>query len=358
MRERSAAVLAVTVVVVAALAAVPATVAAQETRTGGTVVVERGETVDGDLTVTAGNLVVRGTVNGDVTALSGNVDVTGTVNGDLVAFAGNVRVSGDVAGSVNAASGTTILERGARVGAVESASGTVVLNGTVRRDAVVSAGSISLGPNASIGGDLRYNGELTRAEGAQVQGSIIQSDELRVGPAPVVPNWVGAVYGFLVNLLLGVVLLAVFPAFSESVAGRARATPLLAGGVGLALLILVPLLLVVFAITIVGIPLAVLGALLFAVVLWAAAVYGAYVVGAWLISLADERNRWLALLLGLLVVAVVTSIPIFGGLVQFFVLLLGLGALSLTLWARYRGRREEPTRPSQRGRGGDEEPTA
>jgi cytoskeletal protein CcmA (bactofilin family) len=338
MRTRA---LVTALVAVVLVATVPATVAAQDTRTGGTVVVERGETVTGDLTVAAGNLVVRGTVRGDLTALSGNVNVPGRVTGDLTAFAGNVRVTGTVGGEVSSFSGNTFVESGAQVGRLGAAGGTVVINGTVDGDAMVGAGSISLGPNAVVGGDLQYSGELSTAPGAAVQGVVVQREEVEVQPVPVVPGWLVAAYGFLVNLLLGVVLLAVLPSFSESVAGRARDSPLRSGGLGLLLLFTIPVLLVVFAITIIGIPISLLGALLFAIALWAAAVYGAYAVGAWLLSLADSGNRWLALVLGLLVVAVLARVPIVGGLIQFLILLLGLGALSLALWGRYRGRREE-----------------
>jgi cytoskeletal protein CcmA (bactofilin family) len=354
MRTR---VLAAAFVAVVLVASVPATVAAQGTRTGGTVVIEQGEVVTEDLTVAAGNLVVRGTVRGDLTALSGNVNVPGRVTGDLTALGGNVRVTGTVGGTVSSVSGNTFVESGARVGELESASGTVVVNGTVAGDATLGAGSITLGPSAVVAGDLQYSGELVRTSGAQVEGVIVEEEEVQFEPVPAVPGWLFAAYGFLANLLLGVVLLAVFPSFSGSVADRALDSPLRSGGVGLLSFVLVPALLVVFAITIIGIPVSLLGALVYAFVLWSAAVYGAYAVGAWLLSLADAANRWLALVVGLLAVAVVSRVPILGGLVQFLVLLLGLGALSLALWRRYRGRRERRAQRAVAEETGDEEPT-
>jgi uncharacterized protein HemY len=79
--------------------------------------------------------------------------------------------------------------------------------------------------------------------------------------------------------------------------------------------------------------------LVYGLVLWLGYVYGSFAVGSWLLSLADAENRWLALFVGLLAVSLVGLIPILGGLVQFVVLLLGLGALGRGLRNRYRGRR-------------------
>ncbi|WP_227352884.1 polymer-forming cytoskeletal protein [Haladaptatus salinisoli] len=341
---------AVLLALVLVLAAVPATATAQQTRTGGTVVVQEGETVDGGLTTAAGTVVVRGTVNGDLSAFAGNVLVarTGTVRGDVSAFAGNVRIGGEVTGDVEAGGGNLVVARtGAVGGSLEGAAGYTLLAGTVGGDAEVTSETLRVAETARIGGDLVYDAEtFERAPGATVAGTVRQDETLAdVGPAPAlrVPNWVGALYGFLVNLLLGAVLLAVFPTFSGRVAERARDDPVLSAGVGLLLLVLVPILLVVFAVTIIGIPISLLGALLFAILLWIAAVYGSFAVGLWLLSLVDETNRWLALAVGLLVVALLGRIPVLGGLVRFVVLLLGLGALAMALRARYRGRRATPT---------------
>lgn len=323
------------------LALVPAPVAADETRTGGTVVVEADETVDDDLTVFAGSVIVRGTVEGDVTAFAGNVFVDGEVNGNLHAFAGNVRINGTVTGDANAAGGNVFLAESGRVGGqLEAAGGNAVIEGEVGEDARIGAGSITVGPTASVGGDLVYDGNLDLADGASVSGQVRQSEDLDVGITdPMIPGWLGWAYGLLVNLLLGAVLLIVFPRFSDDLAVRAVDDPLRSGGVGLLLFVGIPILLVLFAITLIGIPLALFGALVYALALWLGVVYGSFSVGAWLVSLADVGSRWLALVVGVLAVSLVARIPAVGDIVRFAVLLFGLGALALAVLRRYRGRR-------------------
>jgi cytoskeletal protein CcmA (bactofilin family) len=333
------------------LAAVPAPAAAEETRTGGTVVVEAGETVDDDLQAFAGTVIVRGTVNGDLTAFTGNVYVDGEVNGNLQAFSGNVRINGTVTGDVSAAGGNVVLAREGRVGGqFEAGAGNVVIDGAVGEDARLGASSITVGPTASVGGDLAYDGNLTLSETAQIGGEVRQEDDLGPGvQGPLVPNWVGWAYGLLANLLLGAVALLIFPAFSTRLSDRVASDPLRSGGVGLLLLVGIPVLLVVLFISLIGIPLGLIGMLVYGLVLWLGYVYGSFAVGSWLLSLADAENRWLALLVGLLAVSLVGLVPILGGLVEFAVLLLGLGALGLGLRNRYRNRRAARARSGAGG---------
>jgi len=101
--------------------------------------------------------------------------------------------------------------------------------------------------------------------------------------------------------------------------------------------------LLLIAITVVGIPLSIIGVFLFIGFVWVGAVYGRYAIGTWLSGLAGTGNRWVGLLVGVLVVAALKRLPFLSGLVELLVVLLGLGALSLAVVDRYRrGSRAEP----------------
>ena len=110
---------------------------------------------------------------------------------------------------------------------------------------------------------------------------------------------------------------------------------------GLLTVVAVPVLLVVLVVTIVGIPLALVGAIVFGLLVWAALIYGRFAVGSWLLSLADVDNRWLALLVGLIVLGLAARISWVGGVIDFVVLLLGLGAIAALGYAGYRRRGAE-----------------
>ena len=355
-RARSA--IAVALVVCCALALIPtAAVAQADERTGGTVVVEEGETVD-ELEAVGGTVVVEGTVEGDATIVGGTVRIDGDVGGDLEATGGSVTIAGTVDGDVEGAAGSVELTESGTVGDdLRIGAGSVTIDGAVDGNAEVGADTIRLGEDAAIAGDLRYGGDLEGNTDA-VAGEIQHDSSLGVtgefGPAIPFTPWLVSAYALAANLLLGAVLLGLFPRFSDRVADHVASAPARSGLVGLGVLVGVPILLVAVAITVIGIPLAFVGAFGFALLIWVGIVYGRFAVAAWLLSLIGAENRWLALVVGLVAGALLAEVPYVGGLVNFVVFLLGLGALVRGLYTHRRTVRERE-RPSGVG---PDEPTA
>ncbi|MFP9191545.1 bactofilin family protein [Natrialbaceae archaeon A-CW1-1] len=314
--------------------------AQSETGASGNVVVEAGETVD-EVNAFAGNVRIEGTVTGDVNAVAGNVVVEdgGEVGGDLNGVAGTIEIHGHVGGDVAAAAGTLeVGETGTVDGVLEAGAGTIVLDGTIAGDVTVGAEVITLGETASLEGDLRYDGDLEGNTDA-VAGDITRDSTLGVDIAPVIvplATWVAAAYALAANLLLGAILLALFPRFSDGVAARVATDPLRTGAIGLVALVGIPILLVAIAITVIGIPIALVGMLAFALFVWVGIVYGRFAVAAWALSLIDVRNRWLALVVGLVAGAFLTLVPIVGWFLNLLITVLGLGALAGGLVAHRR----------------------
>lgn len=336
--------LVVLLVVMLLLSTVTGVVAAQSVQgASGTIVVEEGETVS-SVDALAGTIVVRGTVTGDVSGAAGTIHVAegGRVGGSISGAAGDVRIDGEVGGDVTAGSGNVQVTETATIGGdVSVGAGYVRIDGQIEGDVRVGAETIVIGPNAEVGGEFRYDADsFTQDPAATVAGGVIEDPDLRgnVGTFTL-PNWVTTGYSLLANLLLGAILLALFPAFSARLAGRVSDEPAKTGGVGLLTLIGGPILLALVAITIIGIPLAVLGAIAFGLAIWIGVVYGQYAVGAWVLRRAGRDDRWLALVAGLVGFAVLDLIPVLGGLLVFGALLLGLGALGLELRDSFRTRR-------------------
>ncbi len=322
----------------------------QEMRLAGSSIVEEGTTVNG-LDAVAGTVVVRGTVDGDLSGVAGTVVIaeTGVVTGDVSVSTGSLHIAGTVDGSVSSGAGSVVLTQTGSVGEDFSVgAGTLTIDGVIAGDATVGGDSITLGSTAEIGGELRYDGTLTQQSGSVVAGPITEDDTIGgFGPAGgstvSLPSiaWLDTVYGLLVNLLLGAVLLLVLPGFSNRVATRATDRTGWSALLGFLLLIGMPIGLVLLAITIVGLPLALFGIFVYAFLLWAGVVYGEYTAGRWLLGRwQDEPGRWGALGLGLVLFAILGAIPVVGGLFVFAALLVGLGALSSSLrgsYGRWRG---------------------
>lgn len=291
------------------------------THAGGTVVIEGP--VDGDVQVVGGTVVVSGAVDGDVQVYAGVLQVTGEVDGDLEAFAGTVVLDGRVSGDVSVAAGTLAVD--GRVG------------GSVRS----AAARTLLGENADVAGDVRYAGDLDRAAGSAVGGTVSSDPTLRVGPVlfPPVSGPFLAAFVILAHLSMGALLLLAFPGYARTVGERIAAEPLVAGVAGLGVLVGAPLAVGLLAVTIVGIPLALTGLFAYLVLLWVGTVYGRFALGYWAVGLAGRDSPWLGLLVGVVGVGVLLEVPALGPALQFVTLVLGLGALGVSGVREFRRRR-------------------
>lgn len=330
------------IAIILVLAIVPGSVLAAE-RMGGTVVVERGETVRGDLRAVAGTVVVRGNVTGDLQVSAGSVVVTGTVDGDVMGTAGSVQIDGRVGGSVQVASGSLSVGQHAVIeGGVDAGVGSARIDGTIRGTARIGGETITVGPAANIGGDLVYDGDLQRASSATVGGTVRHEPDLVKGPGvhiPALPTGAELIFSFLANFALGALLLLAFPNFTDRTVTQIQDQPGRSGAIGLLLLIAIPIVAVLAMVTVIGIPIGLLTIPLYIVLLWTGFVLCGFALGSWVLSRTETESRWGALGLGLAVLVVLGAVPIVGALLRFIALVIGFGGLLRCLRDAYVERR-------------------
>jgi hypothetical protein len=233
---------------------------------------------------------------GNVVAFDGNVTIRGRVTSDVVAFNGDVRVPG----------------------------------GRVGGDVTALNGQIVLAPRAVVGGDVNWRD--TRPvipPGADVGGSV---DEFQWDVSP----WSGFAWALLFwlaetvsALVLGLILIALWPRGFEALAAAWRRSPGPVAGWGALLLIGLPIVAVIALVTLVGIPLGI-GLLLALIPLWAVGyVAGTFVLGRLILR---DAGRFVAFLVGLLIVQVLALIPFVNALVVIVVVAIGLGTLIVAAW--------------------------
>lgn len=321
---------------------------------GGSIVVEEGETVGG-LDLLAGSLVVRGTVDGDVTGVAGSVRVAagGVVTGSVDLAAGAVDIDGTVQGDVDVAAGSvSVGPDGVVGGTLVVGAESLLLAGTVRGDVEAGAERVTVTETTVVDGTLRYDADAayTQADGATVAGGAVAVANLGgggfldglgdgFGDGLGAAGWLFSAYWAVATFLVGAVTLYAFPRFTGTVAGTVADRPLVSGGVGLLGLVGGPVLALALAVTVVGLPASLLVLMLFGLAVFVGAVLAEYAVGSWLLSLADVENRYAALVVGVVVVAVLAQLPVVGWVLNPVVLLLGFGALLLALRASYRAAR-------------------
>jgi len=307
--------------------------------------------VKGDLVAAGGELRISAPVAGDIMAAGGTVRIDAAAGQDVYAGGGQVEIGGSISRNARVAGGSVSVGPRARIlgnaslaggrlemlgsigGYLQAAGGRVFIDGRIDGDVEAAAGELELGPQARIGGKLRYRSRapLKQDAAAQVRGGIerLEMPERRGAKRS------GAVYGFwtLGLMLMAAVLVALLPDFFGRVAVTARARfgwSLLAGFVALAV---IPAAALVLLISVIGIPLAGLTVLLYLVLLLVGYVCAGIALGdvalkRWLARRAAHRGwRALAAAIGVLVIGLLALVPWLGALIAFLALIAGMGAL-------------------------------
>ena len=330
-----------------------------------------GQVVQGDYVAAAPRVVISGTVNGDVYAAGGRILVDGVINGDLIVAGAKVILSGKVsqdariAGAHVVISGTVgrnvtvgaadlqVTEAGRIQGNVLAAGGEVEVEGQIGRDAKIGAGKVTVSNN--IGGDLavaagaarltskalvegrlRYWSETAPVmdEGATIRGGVThrqfsewwQTEGFRRGFAGL--RLMTTVISVVSTLILGLVLLRLYPVFTRRVALIIRERPMRALGWGAAALVGIPLAAAVFLVTVLGMPIGIILMSLYGVMLYLSRVYAMTWFGQVLLRrTSDSAPLAWSFVAGLAVYALLSVIPVVGELVTLVTVLFGLGAL-------------------------------
>jgi hypothetical protein len=245
--------------------------------------------------------------------------------GAQVVFSGGLRVpAGERANTVVVFHGPVRID-GAVEGSVVVFDGTLTVSGTIRDNAVVFNGHVLLKPGARVGGDLVTRQRPTIQSGATVVGQIKRLQNLSISLG-LTWHWVIWIAYTASTLILGLILLALFPRALEAAAVAALARVGASIGWGLLLFFGLPIVGVLLLATVVGIPLGI--ALLLA--LWLVYTIGytatLVVVGRSLVRL--PRSRFVAFLAGWGIMRLLALIPFLGGVLWFAGAVYGLGALA------------------------------
>ena len=366
------------------MVAFPLRAAAADIRQGNDIVIGANDTVDDDLYAFGNSIAINGTVNGDVVGAGQSLSVDGTVNGNVIFAGSSVSIRGQVTGSVRAAGGTVFID--GKVGTdVVAASReiTVSASGSIGRDAIVAGDTVTLGGDVKrnvqaasrnltidghVGGSVTAQDETLRLTGRAVidgsltytsasdaqlsSGAVIKGPTQRRtpeqgpvpaanGPLALAIDWLRGLVGLL---LLGLFIVLIFPHFSRRAGEAFVRAPLVSLGLGLLVLILVPILAgVIFVLgALVGgwwLGLVVL-AFYFTAIAVSVPVAALGLGGSILRITQRPVHLVIALIVGLIVLLLVALVPYLGPVVIVLAVLFGLGATTMAIPA---GRHAEPT---------------
>lgn len=314
------------------------------------------ESIPGDVILVGSRVMFSGSAGGDYIAAGGDLKVDGTVEGSLRVAGGRIDVGANVGRNVTIAGGEIRFEETAAIGQnayvaggeiaimgpirgnLMVSGGDVRLNGTVDGDVNVNAGTLTIGPNAVIGGALSHRVDKKNMHidsAATVTGGIV---------ALPVPKWEGPsmVLGFLGVLwklgflVAGIAVVLIAPNFSIRTVERLRAHPGRSGLVGVITMIVAPIVGFMVAATVIGLPLFLVAGALYLVALYLSRVVVALWIGQRLLGERVPRlrrsNILASFLLGGIIIWAVGLIPWLGPLIMLILTVLGFGAILRTLW--------------------------
>jgi hypothetical protein len=313
-------------------------------------------TYQDDLFAAGRAVTVAGEVQRDVFGAGGTVEVERTVGDDAYLAGGTVTVreGARIAGDAFLA-GSTVEVFGGIGGDLWVGGSTVTIAGTINGNVTVRADTFTLAPSARINGSLTYTARQSAnvSTAAVVTGGIRAEEPERrgdMGERSGERNWAAAagwsLGGVIGLLLLGAVLQWAFPQMVLQASDTMGDFVLRSFGLGIVAVIGLPLAGLILLFTIIGIPLGLLLWFVLAVLLASATVIAAYGLGLrgrvlFARTLAEPtwgaRIGWT--LVGLVVLAVLSWVPLVGGLIVWLFEITALGALVMTLWTRFRSPR-------------------
>lgn len=332
-----------------------------------------GQEINTDLFVAGDRILIDGNVDGDLVVWAHEVEVNGHIKGDIIAFTQELRMNGTVDGNVRAFAQATVLngqvgknltgfvqavevdEKSNIGGSATLFSQDAQLNGPVKGDLLAMVGRLAI--DGPIGGNVRVRGdELTIGSSAQIAGRTQYegpkqpdvmagaklASPLEVTMAKATPEYSTWRYYWHQTLrwgaafLLGLVMFLLAPGAFLDAANSANRVGL-SMGIGLLLLVGLPVAAFIACITIVGLGLGIVTLLIYLVAVYLSQIFVGEWVGEKLLGSGIGVGPVLArLALGLAMLRVIRVIPFVGPLSMWVVIIWGLGAYALTIHKRMR----------------------
>lgn len=301
--------------------------------------------VAGDIWVSGGIVSVSGSAGGDVRAAGYQVTLNGLIKSNASAYCRNLMQSGEseVWGDLRfncekASIGGTVN------GQLSGGAQRVRIDGTVRGGVSIEAERVMVGSNAVIEGGLVYvsANEAIIDQAAKILGGVVhnvgelgEAAETSKG-GPFTFDIAMRLFWFIGMLIVGLILSVFSPDFLIRSHEVLRTSPWVSLLIGFVLLVCLPVVLFVLLVTAVGWPLMVLLGLLYVAGIAFSGIFVGLTLGKVLlgkVKRARESVFW-PMVLGILILVVISSIlhPLVGFLLRIVIVMLGLGAVSVSQW--------------------------
>jgi cytoskeletal protein CcmA (bactofilin family) len=322
----------------------------------------------GSVNWAAQRINIIGPVAGSVRAFAQSIEINSTIGRNLVAFGQTVSIgpSTEIAKDATIYAGKVTFE-GKVNGRLKIDADEISISGVIDGDLNTNARELEIKPNAVIKGNFTYQSsdEIKIPDGALIEGETkwikIDKDAAKEEKYRAFRSITTMIMGFtiiniifsiglfLLSLLMGNVVIIPLIYLSLIASGLTvlgltkskaiksvsimKERPWVSLGLGLVLLLIFPLAVGLAMITLIGIPIAVI--LLFGcgILLFIGAIYTALFIGSLvcrLVGINKKEPSMVCLLLGIIILASLSLIPVLGVLVIIATLMFGLGSTVLS----------------------------
>jgi hypothetical protein len=357
-------------------------VMAVDFRSGDTVTVTKGQTIDGTLFATGQNINIDGSVNGDIICAGKDIAINGIVNGDILCAGQSLTINATVSGNIRTAGqeiyisskvdrnistiGQTINIKDAKINgdvivlsqdtnfsgfigkSLVGMGGNFNISGKIH-DINVTVDQLSFTKTASVSGDIIYTSEniASISSGASLSGQIHRyvtttNTKSTVQPKSIQKS-INTFFGkykissLLIYLGLGIMFVLLFPVISRNFLIIITEHPRKSLGLGLMILFIIPTILFFLTITIIGIPIAIIFTLVVAFLLFLSRIYISLPIGKAFLKWAWEKKSddivW-QMVIGVMLTWMMFGIPVFGWLITMISVFWGFGTICLSILNR------------------------
>lgn len=315
--------------------------------------------IRGDIVVVSGDVALDGDISGDVLAVGGNITINGRVSDDVRVLGGNVTVIGEVGGDLVSGSGSITIADSANIrgdmvigagsftlygkvnGDLRAWFGEGRINGTVGGNAEVNySDGLTFGNEGKVAGKLTYSASAEKVEFSDHAQSIefiptasIEKTKYGLAKLFTIAGLMALLWKWVSLLFVGALLIWVFPRLFPKLTDSARARGHVGQTIwtGLIFLVVVPAGGLLLMATLIGMPVAMILFFGYCLTLVMSSIVGSYGVGSFLRHHKND-TQWEQLgnlSLGLVIFLVASFIPVIGWLLQFVIVMFGVG----TIWS-------------------------
>lgn len=291
--------------------------------------------VEDDVLAGCRRLEIRGVVGDGVIAFAQTIVIDGEVNGDVLAFGGQVRITerANIKGNLFTGTGDLFIEGGHIGGYVKGGAAEVYLNGKIGGRVELEAGDIDFGEDYSAAEGTKL--VLHKPLEAYELDFIPDNLEVSVKRQHIFFETAFFYWSLFALLIVGIIIVGLSKRFSREYIDFTQKQTIKSFGYGFLILIVIPLAVIILAVLVLTIPISLMLLAVYFILVYLSYAFAALFIGDYVMSFFRKESTtnglFVSMIVGVLLVALLTEVPILGGLFAFLIVCLGMGSLVLYL---------------------------